>query len=156
MWQHQGIELVQCSTARTKTALFLLNPRFYHRLDSPLQYPGIDFSGEAEECDPPIVVTHPLVPFLKRGTTTPFATPRDAMLQRRVSQDSPTTSRDLRYSGQISSTPDALPLRSLQTTSVTSAWVMDESTPESSISASSRKACQWDWGDPQNIPSTIR
>ncbi len=24
-----------------------------HRPNSPLQYPGIDFSGEAEECDPP-------------------------------------------------------------------------------------------------------
>ncbi|KAI3353040.1 hypothetical protein L3Q82_019613, partial [Scortum barcoo] len=36
-----------------------------------------------------------------------------AMLQRRVSQDSPTTSRDLRYSGRISSTPGALPLQEL-------------------------------------------
>ncbi|KAI3377712.1 hypothetical protein L3Q82_008870 [Scortum barcoo] len=35
------------------------------------------------------------------------------MLQRRVSQDSPTTSRDLRYSGRISSTPGALPLEEL-------------------------------------------
>ncbi|KAI3369756.1 hypothetical protein L3Q82_024579, partial [Scortum barcoo] len=33
--------------------------------------------------------------------------------KRRVSQDSPTTSRDLRYSGRISSTPGALPPRSL-------------------------------------------
>ncbi len=48
----KGIELVQCSTTRTKTALFLLNPRFYYRPNSPLQYPGIDFPGEAEECDP--------------------------------------------------------------------------------------------------------
>ncbi|XP_056109510.1 uncharacterized protein LOC130087282 [Rhinichthys klamathensis goyatoka] len=52
------------------------------------------------------------------------------MLQRRVSQDSPTTSRDLRYSGRISSTPGALPPRSFLTTSVTSARVMDESTSE--------------------------
>ncbi|XDV12364.1 hypothetical protein PO909_001059 [Leuciscus waleckii] len=59
------------------------------------------------------------------------------MLQRRVSQDSPTTSGDLRYSGRISSTPCALPLRSFLTTSVTSARVMDESTSEPSASASS-------------------
>uniref|UniRef100_A0A671U855 RAB11 family interacting protein 4 (class II) a n=1 Tax=Sparus aurata TaxID=8175 RepID=A0A671U855_SPAAU len=39
-----------------------------------------------------------------------------AMLQRRVSQDSPTTSRDLRYSGRIPSTPGALALRSFRTT----------------------------------------
>ncbi|XP_052395863.1 GTPase IMAP family member 9-like [Carassius gibelio] len=50
------------------------------------------------------------------------------MLQSHVSQDSPITSRDLRYSGQISSTPGALPPRSFLTTSVTLAWVMDEST----------------------------
>ncbi len=49
----EGIKLVQCPTARTKTALFLLNPRFYYRPVSPLQYSGIDFSGEAEECDSP-------------------------------------------------------------------------------------------------------
>uniref|UniRef100_A0AAY5KIR9 RNA methyltransferase n=1 Tax=Esox lucius TaxID=8010 RepID=A0AAY5KIR9_ESOLU len=59
------------------------------------------------------------------------------MLHRRVSQDSPTTSRDLRYSGRISSTPGALPPRSFLTTSVTSARVMDESTSEPSSSASS-------------------
>ena len=57
-----------------------------------------------------------------------------AMLQRRVSQDSPTTSRDLRYSGRISSTPSALPPRSLPTTSVTSAWVINKSpAPASSM-----------------------
>ena len=57
----EGIELVQCSAAIMKTALFLLNPRFDYRLNSPLQYPGIDFPREAEECDPPIVGTHPPV-----------------------------------------------------------------------------------------------
>ncbi len=68
----EGIELVQFSRARTKTALFLLNQKLYHRLDAPLQYPGIDFSGEAEECDPPIVGTHPPVPLLKKGDHHPF------------------------------------------------------------------------------------
>ncbi|KAG1949896.1 hypothetical protein F2P79_011597 [Pimephales promelas] len=82
-------------------------------------------------------------PFLKRGTTTPVCHPRGtvpdrhAMLQRRVNQDSPTASRDLRYSGRISSTPGALPPRSFLTTSVTSARVMDEFTSEPSASASS-------------------
>ena len=53
----EGIELVQCSTAQMKTALFLLNLRFDYQPNSPLQYPGINFPREAEECeecDPPI------------------------------------------------------------------------------------------------------
>ncbi|XP_043101036.1 uncharacterized protein LOC122349153 [Puntigrus tetrazona] len=55
-----------------------------------------------------------------RGTTSLVCQSRGivprihAMLQRRVSQDSPTTSRDLGYSGRISSTSSALPLRSLK------------------------------------------
>ena len=44
----EGIELVQCSMARTKTALFLLNLRFDYRPNSPLQYPGVNFPREAE------------------------------------------------------------------------------------------------------------
>lgn len=51
------------------------------------------------------------------GTIHDFHT----MFQRCASPDSPMTSRDLRYSGRISSTPGALPLRN---TSVTSAkWI---------------------------------
>ncbi|MEQ2296572.1 hypothetical protein AMECASPLE_026097 [Ameca splendens] len=46
------------------------------------------------------------------------------MLKRHVNHDSPTTSRDLRYSGWILSTPEALSLRNFLTTSVTSAWVV--------------------------------
>ncbi len=61
----EGIELVQCSTAGTKTTLFLQNPRFYYRPYSPFQYPGIDLPGEAEKCDPPVVGTHPPVPLLE-------------------------------------------------------------------------------------------
>ncbi len=57
--------------------------------------------------------------------------------QSRVNQDRPTTSRHLRYSGRISSTCGALPPGSFLSTSVTSAWVMDESTSEPSASASS-------------------
>ena len=34
----EGIELVQCSTARTKTALFLLNLRFDYWPNSPLLF----------------------------------------------------------------------------------------------------------------------
>ena len=56
----ENILLFQCSTARTETVLFLLNPRFDYWPDSPLQYPGIDFPREAEECDPLIVGTHPV------------------------------------------------------------------------------------------------
>ncbi len=59
------MELVQCSTAGTKTSLFLLNLRFYYRPYSPFQYPGIDLPGEAEKCDPPVVGTHPPVPLLE-------------------------------------------------------------------------------------------
>ncbi|MEQ2245050.1 hypothetical protein ILYODFUR_023588 [Ilyodon furcidens] len=40
------------------------------------------------------------------------------MLKRRVNHDSPTTSRDLRYSGWISLTPEALPPWHFLTTSV--------------------------------------
>ncbi|MEQ2235630.1 hypothetical protein ILYODFUR_004248 [Ilyodon furcidens] len=61
------------------------------------------------------------------------------MLKRPVNHDSPTTSRDLRYSGPISPTPEALPPRSFLTTSVTSAWVMKESNPESPASVSTRE-----------------
>ena len=46
-------------------ALFILNLRFNYRPNSPLQYPGVDFPREAEECDPPIVGTHPPVPLFK-------------------------------------------------------------------------------------------
>ncbi len=139
----EGIELVQCSTARTKTALFLLNPRFYHRPDSPLLYPGIDFSGKAEECDPPIVGTHPPVPLLKKGDHHPFCPvqrhcPRPPCNVTEACQPrQPHHIQGLEVLRADLIHPDALPLRSLQTTSVTSAWVMDESTPESSISASS-------------------
>ncbi|MED6272754.1 hypothetical protein CHARACLAT_033702 [Characodon lateralis] len=35
-----------------------VKPRFNYRLDSPLHYPGIGLTREAEECDPPIVGTH--------------------------------------------------------------------------------------------------
>ncbi|KAI3355527.1 hypothetical protein L3Q82_017905 [Scortum barcoo] len=83
-------------------------------------------------------------------------------LPRRVSQDSPTTSRDLRYSGRISSTPGALPPRSLRTTSVTSAWVMDESTSETPASASSlegksvglRRSSKYFLPPSDNVPSS--
>ncbi|KAI3366308.1 hypothetical protein L3Q82_000424 [Scortum barcoo] len=59
------IELVHCSTTRTKTALFLLNPRVDYRPNSPLQYPGVDLPGEAEKCDPSVVGTHSPVPLFK-------------------------------------------------------------------------------------------
>ncbi|MEQ2309918.1 hypothetical protein AMECASPLE_003476 [Ameca splendens] len=62
-----------------------------------------------------------------------------AMLKRRVNHDSSTTSRDMRYSGRISSTPEALPPPTFLTTSVTSAWMMKESNPEYPGSASTRE-----------------
>ncbi|KAK0136677.1 hypothetical protein N1851_027150 [Merluccius polli] len=52
------------------------------------------------------------------------------MLQSRVNQDSPTTSRALRNSGRTSSTPGALPPRSFLTTSATSAPEIGGPTPQ--------------------------
>ena len=84
-------------------------------------------------------------PFLNRGTTTPVCQSRGTvpdchmMLQSCVNQDSPTTSRDLRYSGRLSSTLGALPLKSFCTTSVTLAWAMKGSTSESPASAYSMR-----------------
>ncbi|MED6246588.1 hypothetical protein ATANTOWER_020212, partial [Ataeniobius toweri] len=67
----EGIELVQCSTAGTKTTLLLLKLRFDYRPDSPLQYPGVGLTREAEECDPSVVGTHPLVTLLIKGDHYP-------------------------------------------------------------------------------------
>ncbi|TWW73494.1 hypothetical protein D4764_15G0008880 [Takifugu flavidus] len=58
----EGVELVHRSTPRTKTTLLLLNPKFDYPADPPLQYPRIDLTREAEECDPLIVGTHPPPP----------------------------------------------------------------------------------------------
>jgi len=61
------------------------------------------------------------------GTTTPVCHSKgtvpdpDATLKRRVSQDSPTMSSAFSISGQISSTPGALPPRSFLTTLAASA-----------------------------------
>ncbi|MED6290777.1 hypothetical protein CHARACLAT_016923 [Characodon lateralis] len=55
------MELVQCSTAGTKTTLLLLKPRFDYRLDSPLQHFCIGLTREA------VVGTHPPVPLLIKG-----------------------------------------------------------------------------------------
>ncbi len=91
----------------------------------------------------PVVGTHPPVTLLIKRDYTPVCQARGTvpdchtMMQSRVNQDRPTTSRHLRYSGRISSTCGALPPGSFLTTSVTSAWVMDESTSEPSASASS-------------------
>ncbi|MED6236688.1 hypothetical protein ATANTOWER_012819 [Ataeniobius toweri] len=63
----EGVELVQCSMARTKTTLLLLKPRFDYRPDSPLQYRGVvRDTREAEEYHPPIVGTHPPVNVLMK------------------------------------------------------------------------------------------
>ncbi|MEQ2303280.1 hypothetical protein AMECASPLE_015138 [Ameca splendens] len=43
----EGVELVQCSTARTKTTLLFLNPRFDYPTEPPLQNPLIDLTREA-------------------------------------------------------------------------------------------------------------
>ncbi|MEQ2176661.1 hypothetical protein GOODEAATRI_030291, partial [Goodea atripinnis] len=90
------------------------------------------------ECDPPVVGTHPPVTLLMKGDHHPShprgtVPVRHTILKRRVNHDSPTTSRDLRYSGQISLTPEALPPRSFL---ITSAWVMKESNTGSPASAS--------------------
>ncbi|KAL7870853.1 hypothetical protein SRHO_G00083500 [Serrasalmus rhombeus] len=62
----EGEELVQCSTTRAEPALLLLNPGFDYKPDSLLQYPCIDLTREAEECDSPVVGTHPPVPLFKK------------------------------------------------------------------------------------------
>ncbi|MEQ2296139.1 hypothetical protein AMECASPLE_021912 [Ameca splendens] len=59
------------------------------------------------------------------------------MLQSRVNQHNPTTSRAFRYSGRISSTPGALPPRNFLITSVTSAPEVGEPAPRSPGSNSS-------------------
>ncbi|MEQ2283013.1 hypothetical protein AMECASPLE_006749 [Ameca splendens] len=61
------------------------------------------------------------------GTTTP------------VCRDIPTTSSDLRYSGRISSIPEALAQWIFLNTSVTLALMMNESNGESPVSASPRE-----------------
>ncbi|XP_055021889.1 arginine-glutamic acid dipeptide repeats protein [Boleophthalmus pectinirostris] len=100
---------------RNKTTLLLLKPRFNYQSVSPLQYPETDLNGEAEECHFPVVGTHNPVPLLKQRDHYPglpvqrYCRHPHMMLQRCVSQDSPTTSIDLRYSGQISFIPKALP-----------------------------------------------
>ncbi|KAF7645444.1 hypothetical protein LDENG_00204530, partial [Lucifuga dentata] len=90
------------------------------------------------KCDSSIVGTHPPVPLFKNGNRHSKGTDPDrhAMLHRRASHDSPTTSRDFSISGRILSTPGDLPLRSFLTTSVTSTREMVSDPPESSISAS--------------------
>lgn len=66
--------------------------------------------------------------------TNPGIVPQcHAILQRRVSHDSPTTFRDLTYSGQISSGPGALLPMSLTFVSVTLARVMNESVSDSRL-----------------------
>lgn len=47
-----------CPATRVKHKLFLLYLRFEKPMDSPFQHPGMDFHGEAEECDFPIVGAH--------------------------------------------------------------------------------------------------
>ncbi|MEQ2296549.1 hypothetical protein AMECASPLE_025876 [Ameca splendens] len=46
--------------------MLLLKPRFDYRPDSPLQYPGIGLTREAEECNRHIVGSHPLVTLLMK------------------------------------------------------------------------------------------
>ena len=61
----EGLELVQCSMARTKLTLFLLNLRFDDLLDSLLQYTSIDLTREDEECDSYGTETQTVVPLLE-------------------------------------------------------------------------------------------
>ena len=49
-----------------KITFFLLNQRFDYPVDPPPQYPLTDFASKVEECDLPIVKTHPPVPLLKK------------------------------------------------------------------------------------------
>ncbi|MEQ2280574.1 hypothetical protein AMECASPLE_021325 [Ameca splendens] len=100
----EGVELVQCSTARTKTTLlFLKKVRLSVRFSlsaevNPNKHSGIGLPREAEESDPPVVRTHPPVPLLMKGDhytsvcqsrgTVPDC---HAMLNRCVSHNSPTT-----------------------------------------------------------------
>lgn len=82
---------IHCSKAKTKTTLLLPNLRFDFLTDPSLQLHGIDFTEEAQDCDPFVVGTHPLVPFLKkmdrqsRGTVPTL----NAMLQRCITRTAP-------------------------------------------------------------------
>ncbi|MEQ2198848.1 hypothetical protein XENOCAPTIV_019422, partial [Xenoophorus captivus] len=49
--------------------------RFDYGPDSPLQYPGVGLTREAEECDPPIVGTHPDLKYSGLISSTPKALP---------------------------------------------------------------------------------
>lgn len=92
-----SVELV-CSISITETTLFLLNQGLtisWILLSSTyIQY---FFPGMLRSLIPYIWNTRSGL-ILKRGTTVPDCY---LMLQRRVSQDSPTKLRDLRYSGWI-------------------------------------------------------
>lgn len=119
----EGVELMHCSTAIMKTKLFLLNPgsqlsaKFSYLV--PWRRPSQEGLGLGLRSVIRLYLEHTLYsPFLHRGTTTMICHSRGivpdhhVMLQRRVTQDSPTTSSDLRYSGGVSSTHDTLPPRS--------------------------------------------
>ncbi len=49
---------------REENRTVLPESKVLHWPNSPLQYPGIEFPGEAEECDPPVIGTHTPVPLL--------------------------------------------------------------------------------------------
>lgn len=57
------VQPVQSSTTMMLTSLFLLNPRFNYRSNSPLQYPGIDFPMEGGVWS--VNGTHLVVPFFE-------------------------------------------------------------------------------------------
>ncbi|TWW77942.1 hypothetical protein D4764_11G0000630 [Takifugu flavidus] len=132
--------MVWYTNCRSCTDLFAdlwLHPSLTHEQDPEipeLLHLRQNFSTNLEreaECDTPVVGTPPPIHF--SGTVHDC----HMMLQRHVSQDRPTKSRDLTYSGRISSTPEALPPRTLIITSVTSDWVTAESSSESPASPSS-------------------
>lgn len=137
-------EAGQCSIAGTKTTLFLPNLGFNYRSNSPLQYPGVDLSREAEKCDSPIIKTHPPV-FKKRYH-------HSGLPLQRCSSWLPTARSPLM--GR-SHPPGALAPRGFLTTLVTSAWVM-ESPPQSPRALLPQwNLCWWDWGALRKIPSIV-
>jgi len=128
----KGKQLVHCSTARTESTLFLQMLMFDNQPEPPFQHPGINFPGEAVQCDTPIIGEHTPVPLFENGDHHPVCHSTGnvpdlhATLTRRVSHDSPTMFRAFSISGLISSTPGALPLKNFLTTSAISAKVMVE------------------------------
>lgn len=110
-----------------------------YRWNSPLQYPGTDFSREVKECETLIVGTHSLVPLLEQRVhqlSLPVnrhwpKLPLNAAKVCQPTQPHNTQRLEVLRVNLI----HLFQLRSFQSTSVTSFWVMTESNSSASSSS---------------------